>query len=190
MDELIDEVSRLRGELQHYIEPFGFPIEAFEKAGSDGVMELHEQGVPRENSIFANDLASKIEILPLDVVQSMCLAATYLLVGLGSHKKGLPYAINFLMRGADEIGFIRGMAYGALHKDSHSARFAAFARHAKDPKQADKALVRVCWDTWQKNPCDYPGKAEFARDMLRQFPNLKSQPVIEGWCRKWERGEL
>ena len=62
---------------------------------------------------------------------------------------------------------------------------AAIKRHAKDPKQADKALVRECWDDWQKQPDRYNGKAAFARDMRDKFPNLKSQPVIEGWCRAW-----
>jgi len=47
--------------------------------------------------------------------------------------------------------------------------------------------VRQCWDEWQKQPDRYSGKAAFARDMLDKFENLKSQPVIEGWCRAWER---
>jgi hypothetical protein len=67
------------------------------------------------------------------------------------------------------------------------ARDAAVAKHKVDPRQADKAIVRECWNTWQKNPDDYKSKAAFARDMLKQFPNLESQPVIEGWCRTWER---
>lgn len=61
------------------------------------------------------------------------------------------------------------------------------AKLKKDPKQAAKATVRECWDDWQKRPDRYDGKAAFARDMLAKFENLKSQPVIEGWCRKWER---
>ena len=67
------------------------------------------------------------------------------------------------------------------------AKQGALAKLAKDPKQKDKATVRVCWDAWQKNPDDYEGKADFARDMHKQFPNLKSQPVIAGWCLAWER---
>lgn len=73
------------------------------------------------------------------------------------------------------------------HADSTRARLKAIKMHAKDPKQADKALVRECWDDWQKQSDRYEGKAAFARDMRDKFPNLKSQPVIEGWCRKWER---
>ena len=60
------------------------------------------------------------------------------------------------------------------------------SRTNNDPKQRDKVLVRECWDKWQERPADYKGKAEFARDMREKFPNLKSQPVIEGWCRNWE----
>lgn len=66
------------------------------------------------------------------------------------------------------------------------ARKAALARHAADPKQLDKVLIRECWDEWQKKPDRYEGKAAFARDMLDKFPTLKSQPVIAGWCKKWE----
>ena len=67
------------------------------------------------------------------------------------------------------------------------ASLAARTKIANDPKQKDKTVVRECWNTWQKNPDDYESKAKFARDMLEQFPNLESQPVIEGWCRTWER---
>lgn len=69
---------------------------------------------------------------------------------------------------------------------SQQSRVGAQKRHAKDPKQADKALVRECWDDWQKQPDRYKGKAAFARDMRDKFPNLQSIPVIEGWCRVWE----
>lgn len=73
------------------------------------------------------------------------------------------------------------------HADSTRARLKAIKKHASDPKQADKALVRECWDDWQKQPERYDGKAAFARDMLLKYESLKSQPVIEGWCRLWER---
>jgi hypothetical protein len=67
------------------------------------------------------------------------------------------------------------------------AREYAHERYKKDPKQADKAHVRECWDDWQKKPDRYKSKAAFARDMRDKFQNLESQPVIEGWCRAWER---
>jgi hypothetical protein len=75
------------------------------------------------------------------------------------------------------------------HKDSVSsyARKAVAKKLADDPKQKDKALVRECWDAWKNEPDRYKGKAAFARDMRDKFPNLDSQPVIEGWCRTWER---
>ena len=91
-----------------------------------------------------------------------------------------------------KLGFFFGASLAILKvangESDHSihSRNAAFKRHAKDPKQADKSCVLVCWETWQSNPTDYKGKAEFAKDMLAQFPNLTSQPVIERWCREWE----
>ena len=59
-------------------------------------------------------------------------------------------------------------------------------RHKVDPKQADKDRVKECWDLWQLDRSRYDGKAAFARDMLSKFEALKSQQVIERWCRHWE----
>jgi 3-mercaptopyruvate sulfurtransferase SseA len=70
---------------------------------------------------------------------------------------------------------------------SNLAKTGAQAKLAVDPKQRDKAVVRECWGKWQEQPGRYKGKAAFARDMRDKFPNLESQPVIEGWCRAWER---
>ena len=78
-------------------------------------------------------------------------------------------------------------AQSQLEARTNLAKTGALARLAADPKQKDKATVRECWDDWQKEPDRYKGKAAFARDMLDKFPNLESQPVIEGWCRTWER---
>lgn len=85
----------------------------------------------------------------------------------------------------DSIYFLLELA--ATDAASTKARLNAIKMHAANPKQRDKALVRECWDDWQKLPDRYGGKAEFARDMLDKFETLKSQPVIEGWCRDWER---
>ena len=66
----------------------------------------------------------------------------------------------------------------------------AAAKLAKDPKQSEKVAVRECWDAWQAQPSRYKGVAAFARDMLRKFENLESQPVIERWCREWKAALL
>ena len=64
---------------------------------------------------------------------------------------------------------------------------AANARYENDPKQKDKLLVEVCWEAWKKNPDDYTGNRDFARDMQKQFPNLESfRTIAEKWCTKWE----
>lgn len=67
------------------------------------------------------------------------------------------------------------------------ARAGVAAKLARDPKQAAKATVKECWEAWQEEPDRYKSKAAFARDMLNKFEHLESQPVIEGWCRAWER---
>lgn len=66
------------------------------------------------------------------------------------------------------------------------AQNAAKRRLENDPKQLAKQQVRECWESWQSDPDRYNGKAAFARDMLSKYEELKSQPVIEGWCREWE----
>jgi hypothetical protein len=60
------------------------------------------------------------------------------------------------------------------------------AKLQNDPRQSEKQLVKDCWKMWQEDSSRYKGKAAFARDMLGKYENLKSQPVIEGWCRDWE----
>lgn len=67
------------------------------------------------------------------------------------------------------------------------AREAARARHAADPRQSERLAVKECWKLWQQDPSRYSGKAAFARDMLQKFEALKSEAVIAGWCRDWER---
>ncbi len=85
----------------------------------------------------------------------------------------------------DSIYFLLELA--VADAASTKARLNAIKMHTANPKQRDKALVRECWDDWQKLRDRYASKAEFARDMLDKFETLKSQPVIEGWCRDWER---
>lgn len=65
-------------------------------------------------------------------------------------------------------------------------RRGAQQRLKNDPRQRDKQAVRECWELWRSHPNRYRSKAAFARDMLTKFENLKSQPVIESWCREWE----
>ena len=74
--------------------------------------------------------------------------------------------------------------------NKRQAQSGATAKLAIDPKQREKAKVRGCWDDWQIQPDRYKGKAEFARDMLAKYENLKSQPVIERWCRTWGNENL
>jgi len=63
----------------------------------------------------------------------------------------------------------------------------AKAKLAKDPKQVAKREVKQWWFRWRENPDWYQGKSSFARAMLDKYPDLTSQPVIEGWCREWEK---
>lgn len=70
---------------------------------------------------------------------------------------------------------------------SETAKIGAQAKLAKDPKQKAKALVRECWDAWQRKPSSYKSNSAFALGMLDKYESLKNQAVIAGWCSKWSR---
>ena len=110
---------------------------------------------------------------------------------LQSHKKDKNGSIVALARAGSDLAemMIEKPIDGEAMREIRSGigRTGATAKLAADPKQKDKSLVRGCWDDWQKKPDRYKGKAAFARDMRDKFPSLESQPVIEGWCRAWER---
>ena len=57
----------------------------------------------------------------------------------------------------------------------------------KHPKQKEKLLLKKEWENWQVSPSDYKTKTDFARDMLTNYPLLKSEKVITDWCRQWEK---
>jgi hypothetical protein len=115
-------------------------------------------------------------------------------------------AIRYLVKAGEAIA-LAGMAENfeahiaeylpalvAIHRpgllaehQSKMAKKGAKARIERDPKTKQKILVRECWDAWQKRPESYRGKAEFARDMREKYEHLTSTPVIERWCREWEK---
>jgi hypothetical protein len=77
---------------------------------------------------------------------------------------------------------------GLRRLDSKRASNRAAIRHAQDPKQAAKAVVKECWQAWQSRPESYRTTAAFARAMLDKFPDvLESQPVVERWVRTWKQ---
>lgn len=83
-----------------------------------------------------------------------------------------------------------GSAIGAKAVAIKRARGAAKAGHANSPQAQAKAVAKELWIRWQADDTLYASKAAFARDILGKFPDeLKSQPVVEGWCRKWENAK-
>ncbi len=108
----------------------------------------------------------------------------------GSYRAGnVEGAFNWISEAYDALSLsLLDKGSSEMVKDAHSYLASRGAKQmlAKSPKQKDKATVRECWETWQKRPDSYDSKAAFARDMREKFSNLESQPVIEGWCRKWE----
>lgn len=67
------------------------------------------------------------------------------------------------------------------------AKIGAEKRWAGDATQIAKDNVLECWHMWQADPARYRSTAAFSRDMLDKFDALKSQPVIERWCREWAK---
>lgn len=89
----------------------------------------------------------------------------------------------------EESAKSKAIDFANLRKDFaiERARKAAAAKLANDKKQTDKAFVFECWQDWQSGKATYAKKADFAREMLDKCEHLKSQQVIEVWCREWEK---
>jgi|GEM_PF-3434314 len=67
------------------------------------------------------------------------------------------------------------------------ARMGAMARHASDPKQMEKALVKQHWENWEAKPYLYKTQIAFALDMCEKHKNLDSPETIKRWVRAWEK---
>ncbi len=67
------------------------------------------------------------------------------------------------------------------------AKLGAKAKHASDPTQADKALIKEHWENWQMNPGLYATKISFARSMYRIYDNVLSLDTIKRWEREWRK---
>ena len=86
-------------------------------------------------------------------------------------------------------GFLKSSA-GFLSSWKSKAAFSkrgAKAKHASDPKQTEKALVRQHWENWQKSPDLYQTRISFARAMYRICNNLESLDTIRRWERDWRK---
>lgn len=99
---------------------------------------------------------------------------------------------TLLMDSMDRVAVAFGGALGWQGGKAGTGRSGGYGKIKKDgktkAKAAAKADVKAMWKLWQDDPARYKGKAAFARDMLSKFPDdLSSQPVIEGWCRDWEK---
>ena len=76
------------------------------------------------------------------------------------------------------------------------ASAAGYAKAIKDPKRAEKKIVKECWEAWQTKPKQYKNKTAFASAMIDKFrpddpeeesKHLSSVKKITEWCTKWER---
>lgn len=146
------------------------------------------------------------ELSPAEIVEVESVGKTFftLAAAFMSHQAG----VASLSAGVDTDVVIEDfmlalmLAGNAVHKDirgsnmgladigslmSELGRKGALALHENDPRQREKTFVKECWNAWQAHPENYPGKAAFARDMLSKCESLKSQTVIERWCRAWEK---
>ncbi|OYD52996.1 hypothetical protein CGK74_14925 [Thauera propionica] len=78
-----------------------------------------------------------------------------------------------------------------------TAEFAAYkvqgkgaaAKWARDPRAAEKAMIRARWESWPDRLAHRRYKAAFARAMLDQCQHLTDEKTITDWCREWERKE-
>lgn len=117
MDRFIEEASYLREYLDDWIKLFGLPFKVFADAGGEGILQIHGEGIAREDATFADHITDIGGYIPKDVVKAMCLGAIHILGGLDAHAKGHSFAFSFLIKAAEEIGFCRGAGFGVVHEE-------------------------------------------------------------------------
>lgn len=98
----------------------------------------------------------------------------------------------FLAKGLHD--YMLWLEIGGEDKKSSQAKKGAAAKLKNDPTQKEKAIVFEWWQDWQKsktteNPKgNYCGKAEFARDMIKDLEHTKDvRTITESWCPEWEK---
>ncbi len=84
-------------------------------------------------------------------------------------------------------GYEKGLLQGNKDSRKKLAIAGAKAKLENDLKQKAKKEVYSHWLKWQKEPFKYRFKSVFARNMIDLYPALESPPVIERWCREWEK---
>lgn len=144
-------------------------------------------------TVWAEDWASFLEVVHedykhiLDGYEELIALQGELLEQQMSAYQKLDEIRALRLQVTEPRAMLEGMLKGRDAQKTIQAKNGARGKLANDPKQAEKDLVYDCWQSWQKKPDDYKGKAAFARDMLDKCEHLESQKKIEDWCREWER---
>lgn len=61
------------------------------------------------------------------------------------------------------------------------------AKKTKDPKQAAKREARNLWDEWKDGKAKFTGVEQWAMEVVRRHPILKSIKNVASWNAKWEK---
>lgn len=78
---------------------------------------------------------------------------------------------------------------GKRHGERLRSKAGATARHANDPKQAEKLMCKAIWDECKSNPAITWSFADIARRCIQRHPELRvTERTITGWCSGWEKG--
>lgn len=97
---------------------------------------------------------------------------------------------------SDAASYLEGQIVGRDTQKSSFSNKGGKARATKDPKQAEKKIVKECWEAWQSKPEQYTKKIKFATAMVDKFrpddpdeesKHLCSTAKIVQWCGIWER---
>jgi hypothetical protein len=147
---------------------------------------------------LAWEFASREDDRSIDLLKDVVLFASLYELEMGifalQEKKS---ALREVMRASLLYGRAEGLHTskdGIEHVKTLMAARAAKARHAKDPKQNAKRLVRECWDEWIANPGRYSKQSDFALDVIEKVPtNAQGAPIIsfdtiiKRWIPAWKR---
>ena len=171
MDEFERVASSLREQLESYFEPSELPFTAFSNAGLEGIHQIFIEGIAPENATFADHIQGQVAPeFSKFLIQAMCLGAAHLYAGCKAFKEGDSSASHCLIAAAEEIGFIRGMAFGVIHEDDISR--AAKSIHGKlgGDKRAEKNAALKAWAISQNKEMVRGSATDRARRLMLEVP--------------------
>ena len=171
MDEFERVASSLREQLESFFEPSELPFTAFSNTGLEGIHQIFIEGIAPKNATFADHIQGQVAPeFSKFLIQAMCLGAAHLYAGCKAFKEGDSSASHCLIAAAEEIGFIRGMAFGVIHEDDVSRAKKSIHGKLGGDRRAEKNAALKAWAISQSKKMVRGSPTERARRLMLDVP--------------------